>query len=156
MEGGKHQVAGVCGMDGNGETFRIAHLSYYDYIRGLSEDTLEPVMKRVGIDSHLPLVYVAGFMLVTVLDGVLIVMILHFLFLLMMSIIEARVVVLPCPVGPVIRMSPCVFRANSSNQAGSPSCSRLGMYSLKCLAAMESEFLCWKIFMRNLPRSGTL
>ena len=44
---------------------------------------------------------------------------------LIMSTIEARVVDLPEPVGPVTRTKPRGLRVNSASGAGSPSCSRV-------------------------------
>ncbi len=51
------------------------------------------------------------------------------LFSLMMLIIAAWVVDLPCPVGPVTSTSPCAASANSSKIGGNPSSTSVGIVS---------------------------
>ena len=69
---------------------------------------------------------------------------------MILSIIDARVVDLPEPVGPVTRISPLGFAASSFKTGGSPSISSEGMVELRSLIVAASFPSCLNTFTRCL------
>jgi hypothetical protein len=94
--------------DRNGNGVQVAHLAHQNHVGIFTQGGAQAVGKAHGVAAHLALVDHAFLVLVQILNGVLQGDNVQLRSTLIMSIMEARVVDLPEPVGPVTRIGRAV------------------------------------------------
>ena len=120
VQGREHEVAGLGERERELDRLRVAHLTDEDDVGVFAQRRPQRPRERLRVDTDLALVDRGDSVLVRVLDRVLDREDVHRPARLMYSIIDASVVDLPDPVGPVTRTNPCLKSHAAASAGGMP------------------------------------